>query len=307
MKRPYLPVFALGLLTGFVACKMPQPSSEPTKEPEHLPIRARSLNVGVSAYFGEDPTSLMKPLVRYLERELGIPVSVRVAEPYVELPALLKSGEIDVAQLPPLAYVLIRRKLPGIRPVATPIIGGSPSYLGHIFVRSHSELRTLEDLRGHSVAFVSRDSSSGFLFPRELLRQRGHDPDRFFSSEFFVDNHPEAEQAVLSGLADVGTAFDATSDWTGQPERPQGLRVVAKTERIPNDCIAARPGYDPGAVLALRSALVALRPGVREAEEIFSSLKINGWLSVDDSRYDRIEEVLEKEALTTEPLGTALR
>lgn len=305
MNRLLLPVWVL--LVGVTACQMPQPSSVALRETTRAPIRAKSLTLGVSTYYGESPEALLKPLCEYLERELGIPVILRVAETYVELPALLASGEIDVAQLAPLAYVQLRRKMPGIQLIATPIIGGSPSYLGHIYVRSDSELRTLDDLRGRSIAYVSRDSSSGFLFPRELLRQRGHDPDHFFSSEVFVDNHPEVEEAVLLGEVDVGAAFDATSDWTGQLERPQGLRVVAKTERIPNDCIAARPKYDRGTVSALRSALVALRPGANEAEEILSSLKVNGWLPADDSRYDRIEEVLEKEALTAEPVGTALR
>lgn len=300
-------VLSVWVLLSAAACQMSQPSSAPAQEAKQLPVRAKSLTLGVTAYYGENPEMLMKPLCRYLERELGIPVTLRVAEAYVELPALLKSGEVDVAQLAPLAYVQLRRKLRGIQPIATPIIGGGPSYVGHIYVRDDSDLRTLDDLRGHSIAFVARDSSSGFLFPRELLRQRGHNPDVFFSSEIFVDEHPAVQKAVAEGNADIGAAFDATSDWTGQRDPPAGLRVVAKTERIPNDCIAARPKYDPGTVAALRRALVALRPGAKEAEEILSSLKVNGWLPADDSRYDRIEEVLKKEALTAEPVGAALR
>lgn len=295
------------LLVGASACQVSQPSSKPLQEADREPIRAKSLTFGATAYYGESPETVLKPLLKYLEQELGIPVTLRVGEAYDELPALLQSGEIDIVQLAPLAYVQLRRKMPGMQPIAIPIIGGSPSYLGHIYVRSDSQLRTLDDLQGHSIAYVSPDSSSGFLFPRELLRQRGYDPDTFFSSASFVKNHPEVEDAVLSGDVDVGAAFDATSDWTSQTERPRGLRVVAKTERIPNDFIVAHPDYDRGTVAAFRAALVALRPGAQEAEEILSSLKVNGWLSTDDSRYDRIEEVLDKETLPAEPFGTALR
>lgn len=300
-------VLLLPLVLSLVGCRQAlSPSQAPDAEAP-LPVRAKRLVLGVSAYYGANPEEALQPLVRYLSDELGIPVSVRVAETYTELPALLERGEVDIAQLAPLAYVQLRRRLAGLQAIATPIVGGTPSYVGHIYVRSDSSVKTLDDLRGRSIAFVSRDSSSGYLYPRELLRRRGENPNAFFSEEVFVDNHPEAQDAVLGGRTVAGAAFDATSDWTGQEERPEGLRVIAKTERIPNDCLAARPGYDLGTVEAFRRALVALKPGVAQAESILGVLKVNGWVPTDATRYDRIEELIEKEALMSAPLGGALR
>lgn len=301
--RPLLLALSVLLAGG---CTMGTPS-EPEAQQQPAPVRADHLTLGVSAYYGDDPAVVLQPLVRYLQAELGIQVSLRVAETYVELPALLERGEVDVAQLAPLSYVHLRRRIDGLQPIATPIIGGSPTYLGHIYVREDSPLRTLADLRGHSMAYVSPDSSSGYLFPRELLRRRGFDPDAYFSSQVFLGTHPQVRDAVKAGRVDAGAVFDDSSDWTGPQQRHQGLRVVAKTERIPNDCIVARTGYDPGAVAALRRALVALRPGADGAEEILSLLEVNGWVPADDSRYDRIEAVLEKEAMTTVPSGAAIR
>lgn len=298
----------LSLFTLIIlGCQSPLRPANASDADAPRPIRAQRLIIGVSAYYGANPTEALEPLVHYLSRELGIPVTLRVAETYVELPALLERGEIDIAQLAPLAYVQLRRRQPGLQPIATPIVGGTPSYVGHIYVRSESPVKTLDDLRGQSIAFVSRDSSSGYLYPRELLRRRGENPNAFFSEELFVESHPDAQEAVLTGKAVAGAAFDATSDWTGQEERPEGLRVIAKTERIPNDCIAARPGYDRGTVEAFRRALVALKPGVEEAESILGALKVNGWVPADATRYDRIEELFEKEALMSAPVGGAIR
>lgn len=296
----------VALLLAFGACHLPASQQQPTEGETTLPVRAQRLIFGVSAYYGDNPETMLQPLVRYLEKEIGIPVKLRVAETYVELPGLLEKDDVDVAQLAPLSYVHLRRKA-GLVPVATPIIGGSPTYLGHIYVRTSSPYQTLDDLRGRTMAYVSPESSSGYLFPRELLRNRGHDPNAFFAATKFLGAHPDVQDAVLNGEADAGAAFDMTSDWTGPLERPEGLRVIAKTERIPNDCIAARTGYDPGAVAALRRALVSLRPGQKDAEEILSLLKVNGWVPADDSRYDRIEEVVRKDPMTAAPTGAVLR
>lgn len=294
-----LPMAVLLLTLG--GCRLPA-SQQPAADEAMPPVRASRMIFGVSTYYGENPEAMLQPLLRYLEREIGIPVKLRVAETYVELPGLLEKDDVDVAQLAPLAYVHLRRKV-GLVPVATPIIGGSPTYLGHIYVRGASSFHALDDLKGRSIAYVSPESSSGYLFPRELLRNRGYDPDTFFSATRFLGTHPDVQEAVLAGEVDAGAVFDMTSDWTGPLDRPEGLRVLAKTERIPNDCIAARRGYDPGAVAALRRALVSLRPGHKDAEEIFSLLKVNGWVAADNSRYDRIEEVVEKDPVKSAPSG----
>lgn len=263
------------------------------------PVLATKLVVGVSSYYGENAASAMRPLVAHLSKVLGLPVELRVAEPYKELPRLLRTKVVDVAQLPPLAYVRVRDAFPGVVAVATPIIGGSPTYLGHIYVRAESSYRDLADLQGKRIGYVSRDSSSGYLFARDLVRRKGFEPDSFFGPSQFYRSHPQVLAAVLAGEVEAGAAFDATSDWTGPIDRPEGLRVLAKTERIPNDCLVGREGVDPGLIVALRRALLRLRPGDPVAEQVLQSMHINGWVAADEPRYDRVRAVLARESAAT--------
>ncbi len=266
--------------------------------PAPEPIRATKLVIGMPVYYGDSGVSATRPLIEHLSRRLGIPVHLRVAEPYSEMPKLLKNKAFDVAQLPPLAYVRLRETTPGLQPIATPIIGGSPTYLGHLYIKSEAPFVDLAELKGKRVGFVSRDSSSGYLFARDLLRRRGHDPDAFFGKAQFYRTHPQVLAAVMSGEVDVGAAFDLTSDWTGPIERPPGLRVIAKTERIPNDCLVAREGIDPGLLQALERELMRLRPGDPESERVLQTMRINGWVPASEERYDRVRRVLEDEGHT---------
>jgi phosphate/phosphite/phosphonate ABC transporter binding protein len=250
---------------------------------------------GAPIYREGDDGETERHLTQYLSRALGIRVDLRMAEPYHELPRLLRTGVVDVAQLPPLAYVRLRAGAPEVRPIVTVITSGNPTYLGHLYVKDSSPFHSLSDLRNARVGYVAPESTSGYLFPRDLLRRKGYDPDAFFSATKFFGNHPRVLEAVLNGEVDVGAAEDVTNDWLGPHQRPDGLRVIAKTERIPNDCVAARPKLDDQTIVAVLQALVALRPGAPASDQIIQSTGVNGWVAADEARYERVRDVLSRE------------
>jgi phosphate/phosphite/phosphonate ABC transporter binding protein len=257
------------------------------------------LVIGLPIYRPGDDGAAAQPLSVYLTQTLGVPVEVRMAEPYEELPKLLRQGQVDIAQIAPLAYVRVKTEEPRIKGLATAVISGNPTYLGHFYVRKESDYRSLADLRGTRMGYVKPQSTSGYLFARDLLRRKGFDPDTFFKSTQFIGSHPGVIAAVLAGDIDVGAAEDITSDWIGKENIPEGLRVIAKTERIPNDCIAARPGLDDGTIRRVTSALLDLHPADKRASAILDALNINGWIAGDEARYDRVRRVLAADGAKT--------
>lgn len=267
---------------------------------ELLPVGVQRLRFGLSPYYGEDVALEAKPLAARLSTVLGVSVELVVAEAYAELPELVGRGAVDVARLAPLAYVHLAEKHP-IVPIAMPVVGGSPTYLGHLYARSESRILSLDDLKGRRVGWVSPESCSGYLFVRDLVRARGHDPDRWFGEERFYGKHPAVLDAVRRGEVDAGAAIDATSDWTGPLARPEGLRVIAKTARIPNDCVVARPGLDHGTYARVRQELLRLRPGAPGADPVLVAMRVNGWVEPSETRYDRVREVLRREAEVAHP------
>ena len=250
---------------------------------------------GAPIYSDGDDGSSARPLVNYLSRALGIRVDLQMAEPYLELPRLLRAGAVDIAQLPPLTYVRLREEVPEVKAIATAVTSGNPTYLGHLYVKEGSPFRSLNDLRNARVGYVAPESASGYVFARDLLRRKGYNPDVFFSSVAFYGNHPRLLDAVLKGEVDVGAAEDVTNGWLGPHQQPDGLRVIAKTERIPNDCLAARPKLDDQTIGAVLQALLALRPGAPPAAPLAPSTGVNGWVAADEARYERVRSILDRE------------
>ena len=197
------------------------------------PILATTLVLGLPTYTSRATAEAAQPFADYLSSAIGIPVTIRMGEPYDELERWLRDGEIDVAELPPVAWVLLSRQSPGAVAVATPVIGGSPTYLGHVYVRADSPVQSLEDLRGKSFGYVDHESGSGYLFPRGMLLKEGLKPNGFFGAEKFQGDHKSVCNAVIKGARAI----------SGEPARRVGSlegaeAVVVQPARVAGEHVA---------------------------------------------------------------------
>lgn len=237
----------------------------------------------------------------YLSRAMGRPVSVEILPDYEALAAALAKGAVDVAWTTPLAFVMAQRMNKDVTAVAKAMRDGKLYYRAALIVRADAATRTLADVKGKRVAWVSRGSSSGYLFPRALLASRGEDPDRFFSAETFALDHPGVCQAVRSGAADVGATF-ANERPGGEPPQADGcaadappvsdFRVIAVGGPITNDVIAARPGLDErltGPVLAAFAGMARDQPGRGVLAEVFHA---DGWGVAVEGDFDAVSRAL---------------
>jgi phosphonate transport system substrate-binding protein len=257
------------------------------------------LRIGITPSSGSATGELVRPLADYLSRELELVTATRTGSDYDAVAAMLGAGELDVAILSPLTYVRARASLPAVA-LATATRGGSPTYLGYLVVRDHGP-EHLEALRGATVAWVHRSSASGYLYPRALLRKKGLDPDKVFGRALFTGNHEDAVRAIGDGTADVAAVAAPFIDpgplnpFDGGDEGSEtaSLRVLAKTDRIPLDCVVVR--NDVGRELArrLRSALLSLVEDKSASQALQHSWGMNGFVR-PEQRYEGVEAVLRE-------------
>src|SRR5581483_10470963 len=112
-------------------------------------------------------------------------------------------------------------------------------------------------LKGKKFAFVDPVSTSGYIYPAALLLKNGIDPKKDLNATF-AGGHDAAALAVYQGSADAAATFeDAPAQLLASkfPDIDQKLKVIAKTDPIPNDTIAFRKDLDPGVAAKLKAAL----------------------------------------------------
>ena len=229
-------------------------------------------------------------MTEYLEKELGRPIRSFTATDYAGVVEALRYGSADVGFMGPLQYVLAHEQA-GAYPILGEVYNGEATYTSRIFVRKDSNLDSVEDLRGRTMAFVDPISSSGFLYPLDIFKRKGlvsgrDDMESFFDRVYFAGGDEQAIRAVLNGFVDAAGVGQYSFSLL-RPEERDAITEIAQSQPIPSHCVVVRKGLDESSVARLRSALLALNvgPDRRLLQYLYN---VDGYVEVDASTYDGV-------------------
>jgi serine/threonine-protein kinase len=254
------------------------------------------LRYGIVQYSSPDEVQRAHKAIReYLSEALDRPVELVVADDDKDLMQRFFDGEIHLAALSPYAYVrAARRGTPGLVLLAKPETRGGPSYQGLILTRADSKIRSLADLKGKTFCYVNKGSTSGYLYPRALLRQAGLDPDTSFSSKSFGNDHLNTLRLLDRGECQGAAVYAKILENGNEHGMPsERFHQLASTERIPYDAYSVLARTPPEEVAAIQSALLALDPSSELAKKVFAGNKgeIIGFTRALDSDYDPVRRI----------------
>jgi len=247
----------------------------------------------------QKPTDLLatgEEFGQVLGKLVGVPVRVTVASDYAAVIEALRNHTADLAFVHPGGYVLASREAKA-RIVAKNLWHGKSSFTSRIYVRRDAGIKTVEDLRGKTIAFVDPASSSGYIYPMVLLIQRGlvtnRDPKTFFKEVVFSGAHDASMRALLNGHVDAIASFDlAREQYLKDPAERERIVVVVETPAIPEAGIAARDGLDPAMFAKVRAALLQIRAPAHAA--LLKRLyEIDGFDVAEDREYDPVRAAME--------------
>jgi len=247
----------------------------------------------------QKPTDLLaagEEFAQALGKLYGAPIRVTVASDYAAVIEALRNRTADLAFVHPVGYVLASREARA-RIVARNLWHGKSSFTSRIYVRRDSGIKTLEDLRGKTIAFVDPSSSSGYTYPMVLLIQRGlvkdRDPKSFFREVMFAGAHDAAMRALVNGHVDAIASFDmAREQYLRDPAERDKVVFVAETPPIPEAGIAARDGLDVAVVERVRGALLQMH-GPAYATLLKRIYEIDGFAPAEDRDYDPVRAAVE--------------
>jgi phosphonate transport system substrate-binding protein len=247
----------------------------------------------------QKPTDLLatgEEFAQVLGKLVGVPVRVTVASDYAAVIEALRNRTADLAFVHPGGYVLASREAKAVI-VAKNLWHGKASFTSRIYVRKDSGIKTVEELRGKTIAFVDPASSSGYIYPMVLLIKRGlvknRDPKTFFKDVVFSGAHDASMRALLNGHVDAIASFDmAREQYLKDPAERERLTFVAETESIPEAGIAARDGLDPALFARVRAALLQIKAPAHAAllKRLYD---IDGFEAAEDREYDPVRAAIE--------------
>lgn len=250
------------------------------------------------------------PLQTMLEAQLKRKVNVTVATDYNALIEGMASKQIHVGLLATTAYVMASDEgaaeaiLKSLRfdvddngklRKDLPMVSG---YKSQLIAAADSGIKSVKDLKGRKVAIASFTSTSGFVWPANLLADSGLDPEKDVTW-VNVGGHDNAVTAVYNGQADAAFTFkDARNLFEKEsfyPDLMQKVVLITNTSEIPNDTISVIPALDPKLKEAVRMAFINMMKDPKGLEIMRKIYNHEGYAPAKDSDYDLVRTYLKRQ------------
>ncbi len=148
------------------------------------------------------------PMVKYLERQLGMKVEFTPVTDYPAAVEALVNKQVDLVWFGGFTFVQAKiRSGDKVIPIAQ---REEDSQFRSVFITlAGSGIKTLADLKGRNVSFGSQSSTSGHLMPRNFLLEAGLNPEKDFKRVAYSGAHDATIASVVTGRVDAA-ALDIT-------------------------------------------------------------------------------------------------
>lgn len=235
-------------------------------------------------------------LVKEIHLRTGLQVEFRNAKDYRDLIDQMSAGKVDIGFFSPLNFVEIEKK-GGVKVLLKKVYGNSEFYYSSIIAQKKSSIKQLKGLKGKKIAFVDRNSASGFLYPKLMLHNQGLDTGSY--EEVLAGTHEEAVKLLAEGKVDAAAVWvdDASAKsgaWTKLNESgavrlsPTALSVSAP---IPNDALVVRESlYNESShlVLKMMDALISISEDTKILKNLFGADRL---VTATSRHYESVREL----------------
>jgi phosphonate transport system substrate-binding protein len=247
-----------------------------------------------------DRVARYTPYQEYLEKTLGVEVEIFTAGNYDGVIQALAAGQIEFSFLGSSSYAAAYTETKGgVVPLLTSLQqDDSTGYYGVIVVRCDSGLKTIDDLKGKTLAFADPDSTSGYNVPYYNLVQQGYEPETFFAGIPFSGSHEAGVVGVANGQFDAAATY-ISNEKNGIPQRMETKGMIKEGEickiwtspEITSGPFTARANLPQGLVDEMKAAMLALPTADPAAFKEMTGGEDStqaGYVEVDHTRYQWI-------------------
>lgn len=220
----------------------------------------------------DQSTDARNGLAKDLEELLGCEVEEIQASDYNAIIEALRTGKADMAYMGALAIALGAERA-DVQPIVMKAEDGDPEkavYSSVLIVNAdNTEINSIEDIKGHTMAFVDPDSTSGNLVPsaeiikafpdEELNSEKLHTNGDFFEAVSYSGSHQAGLQAVIKGDVDIVPISDQilASEIANGNASEDDVKIIHTSGSIPAEAMVVASSVDEETKAKLQEFLVA--------------------------------------------------
>jgi phosphonate transport system substrate-binding protein len=271
------------------------------EQKKQVKVKERIKVLRVSAIPDEDPDELNRiyqPIVRYLQKQLGIEVKFVPVVDYAATVEGLVAKKLDLVWYGGLTHVQARKRTQG-KAYAIVMRQEDAKFHSKFISRTDSGINTLSDLKGKTFAFGSVSSTSGHLMPRYFLLKHGLDPDKDFKKYSYSGAHDATAAWVQAGKVDAGALNEAV--WrklveTGKIDTKK-VKVFWTTPAYVDYNWTVRGDLPKNLVEKIKQAFLRLDYNDPEDRKILDLHSTKGYIPASEDKWQEIEEAAKAAGL----------
>ena len=199
-----------------------------------------------------DSTDARSTLAKDLGKVINMEVKEIQASDYTAIIEALRTGKADMAYMGALAVAMGAERA-GVTPIVMKAPNGDKAQAVYhsVFVtqKDNSEINSIKDFKGKTIAFVDPDSTSGNLVPTSeimkafpdlhLTNEKIHTNGEFFEAVSFSGKHQAGLQAVIKGDVDIVPISDQimASEFKNGNADENAVKVIHSSAAIPAEAM----------------------------------------------------------------------
>ena len=228
------------------------------------------------------------PLFSKVAEHIDKVVKIQLVEE-TDLGFLLNDQQFDIGLFPPFPYMQAKQDFPALEVFSSHLIEGSDHFNGAILVHSASSIERLEDLRGKQMMFVKPTSTSGFLFPKGVLKEHQIDIEAGDLAFQFSGGHDLSLYSLLKKQVDA-IAIDQ-HELLDMDSLLQELSPIF-TYSIPYHAYVFAPDFPQEEREQIKEFMFQAHRNPRSKEAFQNPLEITQWVPQNDTYYNPLRRFL---------------
>lgn len=241
------------------------------------------------------------PILKYLEKETGYQFVFKTNQTIPKFEGQLSKQAYDFAYMNPYHYTVFH-EIAGYSAFAKQ---GNKKIKGIVVARKDSNIKTLEDLEGQTVAFPAPAAFAATVIPQAILRQRGINfKSKYVSTHESVYKNVNYQNFVAGGGIER-TFYNAAKDITDP------LTVVYTTKGYTPHAFASSPKVPEEVKIKVQQALINLSNS-QDGKKLLKNINFQSIVHADNPDWNDVRSLDIKlfnamKAVSTSLTGTPVR